>query len=399
VVDRYQTSLGQLTGASITSGGNNVFIGYNCGNKATSAIESTFIGNAAGRNLTTGIYCTAVGSFSLAAIASNYNTCIGAYSGTKITGQANTLVGTYSCSSATSADFCVSVGYAAGDSNVTGDSSIYLGYRAGYYATESNVLYIDNQQRSSESDGKIKALIYGVFAATTAAQYLTINGHLIALEDLTTPHVLAHELKTDTTAPADLTITCGADKTLILATPTYNDANVGSLVLQTGGTLPGIVEILDNDGDATGIYTRGFAVNEQGSGVMEVPHDYKEGTDLVFHAHWGIQDAPAGGTDNVKWQLIYSIARDANTFPDAISPAAVQVAVTTQYNWVRTDLATITGTTGGVDGGNIKVGDQFFFTVKRIAASADEFGGEGLIATMGFHYQCDTLGSRTISAK
>jgi hypothetical protein len=206
-------------------------------------------------------------------------------------------------------------------------------------------------------------------------------------------------IDTDLVAASDLTIDCGTAKTVVLEVPVYDDANVGALVLRTGGTAPGVVQLKDNDGDDTGIYTVGFAVGEEGSGVIEIPHDYKEGTDIVFHIHWGANDAPAGGTDNVKWQLTYSIARGSNTFPDSITPAAVEVAYTTQYQYLFTDLATITGSTGGVDGGNIKIGDQFHFTVKRIAASADEFGGEALMGTLGFHYQKDTLGSRSISAK
>jgi hypothetical protein len=223
---------------------------------------------------------------------------------------------------------------------------------------------------------------------------LTFSG-----DTLSATKVATSTVKTDTSTPTDLSIITGAAKTLVLDTPVYDDANVGALMLRTGGTAPGIVQILDNDGDATGIYTVGFAVGEEGSGVIEVPHSYKEGTDLVFHIHWGANDAPAGGTDNVKWQLVYSVARLSSTFPDSTAATAVEVAYTTQYNWLITNVATITGATGGVDGGNIKIGDQVHFTIKRIAASADEFGGEALVATIGFHHQIDTIGSRAITTK
>lgn len=183
-----------------------------------------------------------------------------------------------------------------------------------------------------------------------------------------------------------------------LAKPVYNDTNVGGLVLRTGGTAPGVVQILDNDGDTTGIYTVGFDIDEQGSGSMEIPHDYQEGSDLVFHVHWGGNTAPSG-TDNVKWQLIYSISRDGNTFPDSTPVSADDTAYDTQYEWVRTDIATIEGSTGGVDGGNIKIGDQFNFTLKRIAADGDAYGGEALVASIGFHYLTDTMGSRQIGTK
>jgi hypothetical protein len=37
-------------------------------------------------------------------------------------------------------------------------------------------------------------------------------------------------------------------------------------------------------------------------GSFEIPHDYKEGTDLVFHIHYGINDAPTG-TDQIRFNL------------------------------------------------------------------------------------------------
>lgn len=190
------------------------------------------------------------------------------------------------------------------------------------------------------------------------------------------------------------TLVLTADKGLELVGDAvlYQDANVGSLVLVTGGTLPGVVELLESDGGSSGIYMRGFAANEQGSGSIEFPHDYKEGTDIVFHVHWAGQDAPSG-TDNVRWQLTYSVTRDGVVTPATTTVvAADDTAFDTQYEWMRTDVATITGT-------NFKIGDQFNFTLTRIAASGDAYAGEAIVATLGFHYQTDTLGSRLIGTK
>ena len=61
-------------------------------------------------------------------------------------------------------------------SNITGNSNVALGHQAGYYETGSNKLFIDNQARASEADGRVKALIYGVFDATVANQSIVING-------------------------------------------------------------------------------------------------------------------------------------------------------------------------------------------------------------------------------
>jgi hypothetical protein len=127
-------------------------------------------------------------------------------------------------------------------------------------------------------------------------------------------------------------------------------------------------------------------------------HDYQEGGDIVFHVHWQGITAPGGGTDNVKFQLDYTIARDDNTI-NAMATIYSERAFTTRYAQVRSDFTTITGSTGGVDGGNIKIGDQFCFVLKRIAASSDDYAGDALFVTAGLHIPVNSLGSRTISAK
>lgn len=45
------------------------------------------------------------------------------------------------------------------------------------------------------------------------------------------------------------------------------------------------------------------------------------------------------------------------------------------------------------------IGDQLLFTLKRVAASADEYGGDALLATVGIHYQVDTIGSKQMVTK
>ncbi|KKK55842.1 hypothetical protein LCGC14_3070520, partial [marine sediment metagenome] len=37
--------------------------------------------------------------------------------------------------------------------------------------------------------------------------------------------------------------------------------------------------------------------------------------------------------------------------------------------------------------------------LERIAASADEYSGDAIVATVGIHYQVDTIGSRQVLAK
>jgi len=198
------------------------------------------------------------------------------------------------------------------------------------------------------------------------------------------------EVKTNVTSATDLTITTGAAKTLVLGTSVYNDANVGGMALRGGATAPPVTQWVDKDGNNTGIYGLGFAVNDEANGAIEIPHDYKEGTNLSFHIHWGANAAPSG-TDYVKWTLTYCVCRAEVVTPNATA-TSIETAYDTQYEHKFSVFSDITGT-------NFKIGDQVIFNIKRVTAAGDAYAGVAIAETIGFHYECDTLGSRQIAAK
>jgi len=175
------------------------------------------------------------------------------------------------------------------------------------------------------------------------------------------------------------------------AATVWNDANLGvaQLALPVAGQ-PDEDEFVDEVGSDTGISTWAFAIGEKVSGSIEIPHDYKEGSDITFHVHWQGIAAPSE-TDYVKWQCTYTVAQVNETL-DAVSTTVGETAIDTQYDFKRTDCTAITGT-------NFNIGDQFLFTLERIAAAGDAYAGDALVATVGFHYECDTVGSRQINTK
>ncbi len=172
----------------------------------------------------------------------------------------------------------------------------------------------------------------------------------------------------------------------------WNDINVGAamLSLPAAGN-PDEDEYVDEGGSDTGVSTWAYAIGEKSSGSLEIPHDYKEGSDIYFHIHYQGITAPGGGTDNIKWQLEYTVGQDGETL-DATTTITKEEAYTTQYSFTNHDFAAITGT-------NFNIGDQFLFTIERIAASADDYAGDCLVSTVGLHYECDTAGSRQITTK
>lgn len=171
----------------------------------------------------------------------------------------------------------------------------------------------------------------------------------------------------------------------------WKDINLGAAMLTLpAASQPDEDEFVDEGGTDTGISTWAFAVGEGVSGNFELQHDYKEGSDVTFHVHWQGIAAPTG-TDKVKWQLIYTVAQMEATL-DAATTITVETDFDTQYEFKISSFSAITGT-------NFNIGDQFLFHLSRVAASANEYGGDALLATLGLHYEIDTVGSRQITTK
>ena len=199
-------------------------------------------------------------------------------------------------------------------------------------------------------------------------------------------------IDTNLILPSDLHVNCGENKTIVIDKPVYNDANVGVVALRGGSTNPPVTQWVDNLGANTGLYGLGFAVNDEANGCIEIPHDYKEGSDLSFHIHWGANAAPSG-TDYVKWQLSYFIDNEnteGTTQP--ITTIVIETDYDTQYEHKRSDFPSISGD-------SLKIGNQINFNIKRITATGAAYAGVTIAETIGFHYECDTLGSRSLGAK
>lgn len=169
------------------SGDDNTFVGAESGFAAGSGSGNTGIGRRSGYDLTTG----------------NFNSLFGYFSGQDITtGNSNTAFGGRSLFSLQS-----------------GDGNVAIGWNAGYYETASNHLWIDNTPRADLADAKLKALVYGEFAATRASQKIDFNGQVNPLAGLGMP---GRSITADATVLVDDTVlTCNkSGSTLVLTLPT-----------------------------------------------------------------------------------------------------------------------------------------------------------------------------------
>lgn len=208
--ENYNLYLGEQAGNSITTGASNINIGYqagytntthgnniNIGSKAgyssnigkniyigdqagysnTTGQNNINIGLLTGYNITQGSYNTLIGNENGGTISytSDNNTMIGYRCGVSLTSSTsgNTYIGSSVNSLGTTSGNATAIGFKSAF-NGAGTSSIYFGSYAGYYITESNVLVIDNAQRT-EGTKYTNPLIFGKFNASLGLQEFRIN--------------------------------------------------------------------------------------------------------------------------------------------------------------------------------------------------------------------------------
>jgi len=230
-----QTFLGSGSGNATTTGDSNVYVGYQAGALGTTAkwnvavgvdaLQANILGwnntvvghhagisvvfaDTAGENVIIGAEAVHVGVGGIQNTITGYragyyvnasgteNSIYGHLAAFALTsGAQNAIFGKEAATTATSSSALAVVGYRAGYNLTTGNTSVMIGYlsgftattstgnvflgpNAGFYETASSRLFIDNATRSNLSDARVKALVYGIFDAAVANQYLTINGQL-----------------------------------------------------------------------------------------------------------------------------------------------------------------------------------------------------------------------------
>jgi hypothetical protein len=121
---------------------------------------------------------------------------------------------------------------------------------------------------------------------------------------------------------------------------------------------------------------------------IQMPHGYKEGTNIIPHVHWAPMDGSDTGT--VVWQLDYSWSNTSEIFPGSVQIYKKATANTNAHYQQMTSF-------DAINGSGKTISSIITMTLCRDADGTndtDSFAHDAALLSFDVHYRLDTLGSR-----
>lgn len=169
----------------------------------------------------------------------------------------------------------------------------------------------------------------------------------------------------------------------------WDDMRVPGLAVEKGASAPDLISVLAS-GNLMANGFNGAATMEQAFFTVQLPHGYKQGSDIDAHIHWMPTNNNAG---DVKWQLEYSWANMTANFGAPTTVSIIDAASGTAWDHQQSDFSTIAGT--GKEISSMLICRLF----RDPTDGSDTYGSDAALLEIDFHYQLDTIGSRTENVK
>ena len=199
-------------------------------------------------------------------------------------------------------------------------------------------------------------------------------------------------IKSGLVAPSDLVIDCGTEKTLELTETVWDDWQ-GQL--SSNQKVNPSAHIVDNNTEASVIFTTNCDTGDYIYMSPQMQHSWKLGSDIHPHLHW-IQTTAS----QPNWLIQYRWQRNGQTKTTAWTDYALDTSV---FTWVTGALLQITeGATKITPPTGYGISDIVQFRIIRdvnndsgafVGAETNSVDTESV--SFDYHFQIDTLGSRT----
>lgn len=168
---------------------------------------------------------------------------------------------------------------------------------------------------------------------------------------------------------------------------TFDDLRVSPLTAKLRGTSdPSFEQFKDNGATSVGVFCFHFSktIVEEIFFTVQLPHGYKEGSDIYPHVHWSPIDTDTG---SVVWRLEYVWQNFGGTFGDTSNISVVDPAEGVAYKHQIAGLPVIDGTGGTIS--SVLVCRLY----RNGAAVKDTYDNKAALLEFDFHYEADTDGS------
>ena len=147
----------------------------------------------------------------------------------------------------------------------------------------------------------------------------------------------------------------------------------------------------DVDTANTGLLLFDDITTEVVAGLAQMPHAWREGSNIVPHVHWAKTTSAAG---NVLWQLDYEVVANGDVaalnYPDQLQTSSVVDGTPDDDTANRMLISSF----GEIDMTGHEASVLIFWKLSRIGGdAADTYGADALLAELDFHYVIDSLGS------
>lgn len=159
-----------------------------------------------------------------------------------------------------------------------------------------------------------------------------------------------------------------------------NATNIGS------ANDPNFAQVLTNGSGSQGVYTYLFSASaeEELFFSVQLPHAWKEGTDIEPHVHWF---PTTTNTGTVRWGLEYTWASVNGTFGNTTIIYVNDAADGTAFKHQLADFAAISAT-------GQTLSSMLMCRIFREAGNvADTYTGDVGLLEIDFHHRIDSLGS------
>ena len=201
-------------------------------------------------------------------------------------------------------------------------------------------------------------------------------------------------LTTDIVAASDFLVDCGAEKTLELVEPVYEDLQVSISNIRIPPSSAPTERLYDGGTGGVTFPFLGFDVGDYVYFDVQTSHSMKLNTILDNHIHYSLPNTTDIG-DKFQFQLDVMVAAIGTQWAEPTgTPFSAEFAVAANDNTYHR-----LGEIADIPASNSTVSTLYKCKLTRIAATSDEYGSEVYVTFLDSHYQKNTMGSRQEDTK